>query len=127
MGCTHADTCPLHPRLNNSLAGWRAHYCDDDVEWKFCARYEMSLTGNPVPLALLPNGKMIGGPAAHAGGEAGAAAAQSAPADGATEPVAGGGVAVAVMTDEEADQVLEQAQSSTGRFWKRFKNLFGGF
>ena len=60
MACTHADTCPLFPMLYNNLAGWRSAYCDSDAEWLQCARYQKSLGGEPMPLALLPNGKIVG-------------------------------------------------------------------
>jgi hypothetical protein len=56
MSCSHADSCPLFPLLNASLASWRTSYCDDEVAWHDCARYKRSLQGRPVPLALLPNG-----------------------------------------------------------------------
>jgi hypothetical protein len=57
MSCTHADACPLFPKLNASLSGWRDAYCDSDRGWRHCARYNRSLSGASVPLALLPNGK----------------------------------------------------------------------
>jgi|NGEPerStandDraft_6_1074524.scaffolds.fasta_scaffold18963_5 hypothetical protein len=58
MGCTHTDHCPLFPYLNASLAGWRDVYCDSATRWRDCARFKLSRTGEPVPLALLPNGKL---------------------------------------------------------------------
>lgn len=58
MGCTHIANCPLFPYLNASLAGWRNVYCDSSVGWKDCARFKLSGTGQPVPLALLPNGQL---------------------------------------------------------------------
>lgn len=57
MGCTHTSGCPLFPRMNASLRGWRDAYCDSTSEWRDCARYRLSLTGRPVPLTLLPNGR----------------------------------------------------------------------
>ncbi len=59
MSCTHADTCPLFPRLQASLEGWRRVYCDHETDWITCARYEKSLTGATVPITLLPNGHVI--------------------------------------------------------------------
>ena len=59
MACTHAETCPLFPKLRASLGAWRVNYCDTESEWLNCARYQRSLSGKPVPLALLPNGKMV--------------------------------------------------------------------
>ncbi|MDX3517225.1 hypothetical protein [Streptomyces scabiei] len=57
MGCLHSSTCPLFPHLNESLAGWRSYYCDNDANWRGCARYKVSLTGERVPITLLPNGR----------------------------------------------------------------------
>ncbi len=59
MACTHAETCPLFPKLGASLGAWRVNFCDTESEWHNCARYQKILTGKPVPLALLPNGKMV--------------------------------------------------------------------
>jgi len=57
VGCLHTSTCPLFPHLNESLAGWRAYYCDDQTNWRECARYQVALTGERVPITLLPNGR----------------------------------------------------------------------
>ncbi len=57
MACSHTSGCPLFPKLNASLRGWRDAYCDSDAGWKGCARYTLSLTGQSVPITLLPNGK----------------------------------------------------------------------
>lgn len=56
MSCSHAAGCPLFPLLRASLQGWRDHYCDSADRWLGCARYQMSLTGERVPISLLPNG-----------------------------------------------------------------------
>ncbi|ARF56081.1 hypothetical protein B1H19_19485 [Streptomyces gilvosporeus] len=56
MGCSHAAGCPLFPLLKASLQGWREYYCDSSDRWLGCARYQMSLTGERVPISLLPNG-----------------------------------------------------------------------
>lgn len=57
MGCTHAGECPLFPYLRASLQGWRDYYCDSEDRWLDCARYKVALTGRPVPISLLPNGR----------------------------------------------------------------------
>lgn len=57
MGCTHVAGCPLFPKLNASLRGWRDAYCDSSSAWHDCARYQQSRSGRSVPLTLLPNGK----------------------------------------------------------------------
>lgn len=56
MSCSHAAGCPLFPLLRASLRGWREYYCDSDDQWLGCARYQVSLTGERVPISLLPNG-----------------------------------------------------------------------
>lgn len=56
MGCSHTAGCPLFPLLKASLQGWRDYYCDSEDQWLGCARYQMSLTGERVPISLLPNG-----------------------------------------------------------------------
>lgn len=56
MGCSHREGCPLFPLLKESLRGWREHYCDHGDGWRGCARYQMSLSGQLVPITLLPNG-----------------------------------------------------------------------
>lgn len=56
MGCSHAVGCPLFPLLRASLQGWRDYYCDSGDQWLGCARYQLSLTGERVPISLLPNG-----------------------------------------------------------------------
>ncbi len=58
MSCSHRGGCPLFPFLNASLRGWREVYCDTEAAWGDCARYRLSARGEPVPLALLPNGRM---------------------------------------------------------------------
>ncbi len=56
MSCSHAAGCPLFPLLNSSLQGWRDYYCDTGDRWQDCARYKLSLSGERVPISLLPNG-----------------------------------------------------------------------
>lgn len=56
VSCSHAAGCPLFPLLRASLRGWREYYCDSDDRWLDCARYQVSLTGERVPISLLPNG-----------------------------------------------------------------------
>lgn len=56
VGCSHAEGCPLFPLLRASLRGWRDYYCDSNTRWRECARYKLALTGQVVPISLLPNG-----------------------------------------------------------------------
>lgn len=58
MGCTHISHCPLFPYLNATVGTWREAYCDSSFGWKDCARFRLSRAGEPVPLALLPNGRL---------------------------------------------------------------------
>jgi hypothetical protein len=60
VGCSHAGGCPLFPLLRASLQSWRDYYCDSDDRWHDCARYKLSLTGELVPISLLPNGRDAG-------------------------------------------------------------------
>lgn len=116
MSCTHVDSCPLFPMLHASLAGWKDSYCDTDKTYKSCARFEASLTGKPVPLALLPNGKVIGGVVDDD-------RPNSTPkvrVASATELQSG---SIAVLDDVQAGAVLEEAQ--TASFWQRLRGLFG--
>jgi len=57
VGCSHTTGCPLFPLLNTSLRGWRNYYCDSEDHWLDCARYKLALSGKPVPISLLPNGR----------------------------------------------------------------------
>ena len=116
MACSHAATCPLHPYLNHSLSAWRDHFCDSDAGWLDCARYRRSLSGESMPLALLPNGKMVAGldTEAHRGDATRADPVETAAATATT----------AVLTDEEAGAVLETAQTAKPSIWRRFTNLF---
>jgi hypothetical protein len=56
VGCSHAVGCPLFPLLRASLQGWRDYYCDSEGQWRECARHQLALTGERVPISLLPNG-----------------------------------------------------------------------
>lgn len=63
MECSHAKSCELFAQfaLNPALKVWQIHFCDGDQHAR-CARYQLSLQGQPVPLNLLPNGKMVEAP-----------------------------------------------------------------
>ena len=117
MACSHSATCPLHPYLNHSLGAWRDHFCDSDAGWLDCARYKRSLSGESMPLALLPNGKMVAGLDPDADRPA---AALREPTETATATA----TATAVLTDEEAGAVLETARTAKPSLWRRFSNLF---
>ncbi|HZS42585.1 MAG TPA: hypothetical protein VFF06_37400 [Polyangia bacterium] len=57
--CPHTASCPLFPRftLQSALKIWQMKYCEAD--YKRCARYQLSLSGQPVPNGLLPNGQLL--------------------------------------------------------------------
>lgn len=62
MACSHTQHCELFAQfaLNPALQVWQSHYCEADHSR--CARYQLSLKGQAVPLNLLPNGKRIEAP-----------------------------------------------------------------
>ncbi len=59
MSCSHSSDCPLFAQfaMEPALAIWKKHFCDG--EFTKCARYQLGLKGESVPLTLMPNGKMI--------------------------------------------------------------------
>ncbi|TDY02452.1 ankyrin repeat domain-containing protein [Thiohalophilus thiocyanatoxydans] len=59
MGCSHATNCQLYAQFaaDASLKLWKQHYCENVFDQ--CARYQLAMEGRPVPLTLLPNGKMV--------------------------------------------------------------------
>ncbi len=59
MICSHSVDCPLFAQfaMEPALAIWKKHFCDG--EFAKCARYQLGLKGETVPITLLPNGKMI--------------------------------------------------------------------
>lgn len=123
MGCTHASSCPLFPRLQQSLAGWRNAYCDADDAWLQCARYQTGLKGQPVPLALLPNGKVLGVLVDETQRRTERVTVASFAVADASKASGGG---VAVLDDEAAETVLEEARTSPGGLFGRLRGLFRG-
>ena len=59
MACTHMSNCELYVQFaaDPSIDVWKSHFCAGD--FKKCARYQRSLSGEAIPLTLLPNGKEI--------------------------------------------------------------------
>ncbi|MDZ7802646.1 ankyrin repeat domain-containing protein [Thiohalophilus sp.] len=59
MTCSHTTNCQLYAQFaaDASLKLWKQHYCEGVFDQ--CARYQLALEGKPVPLTLLPNGKMV--------------------------------------------------------------------
>lgn len=59
MACSHTTTCPLFPLIsvNSALKVWKTFYCEG--KYQNCARYNLSKSGQSVPVNLLPNGKSL--------------------------------------------------------------------
>ncbi len=59
MTCSHTTHCQLYAQFaaDASLKLWKQHYCEGLFDQ--CARYQLALEGKPIPLTLLPNGKMV--------------------------------------------------------------------
>jgi ankyrin repeat protein len=66
MACTHISHCELYAQFafNSALEIWKTHYCEGD--FTRCARYQLALADQPVPLNLLPNGTKVEAPRAEA-------------------------------------------------------------
>ncbi|HKK13728.1 MAG TPA: ankyrin repeat domain-containing protein [Gammaproteobacteria bacterium] len=59
MACSHVENCELFVQfaLNPALEVWKMHYCQG--HFQECIRFKRSTAGKPVPLTLLPNGKLL--------------------------------------------------------------------
>ncbi len=59
MACNHSGSCELFPlmAMEPALNLWKKHFCDGS--FSKCARYQLSLNSQAVPLTLLPNGKQL--------------------------------------------------------------------
>ncbi len=59
MSCSHIEGCELFVQfaLNPALDIWKEKYCNG--VFNNCVRYKMSGAHQPVPVTLLPNGKII--------------------------------------------------------------------
>jgi hypothetical protein len=57
--CERIQGCPLfkHFSLKSSLVIWTTTYCNSD--FSRCERLRRATAGQPVPVNLLPNGKML--------------------------------------------------------------------
>jgi hypothetical protein len=66
MACPHTENCPLYAQFSQDslLKYWKTSYCHAD--YNRCARYQLSKKGEPVPLQLLPSGRMMSPTAAVA-------------------------------------------------------------
>jgi hypothetical protein len=68
MTCPHSQSCPLFAlfRLKATQRTWMIRYCES--AYAECARYQRSEEGTPVPLNLLPNGRLLRSDPPPAGG-----------------------------------------------------------
>jgi hypothetical protein len=59
MSCPHAKMCPLYPqfKMKSLLRFWVVNYCEADHER--CARFQLASAGEPVPVTLLPSGRLL--------------------------------------------------------------------
>ena len=59
MACERITTCPLFKQfmMKSSLEVWKTYYCEGDPAR--CERYKLVLAKMPVPMNLLPNGKLL--------------------------------------------------------------------
>jgi len=57
--CARVGACPLFKQfaMKSSLRVWQAYYCEGD--WSRCQRWKLVAAGMPVPMNLLPNGRML--------------------------------------------------------------------
>ena len=58
--CDHYESCEMYALFegNPALSVWKVKYCAG--EYRKCQRYRNSLRQKPVPINLLPNGKILG-------------------------------------------------------------------
>lgn len=59
MPCSHMKSCELFVQfaLNPALDVWKESYCE--ANYKSCVRFQNAMKNQPVPLTLLPNGKIV--------------------------------------------------------------------
>jgi hypothetical protein len=57
--CSDIPSCELFPKfaLSGALKIWHACYCHG--RFTHCARYRRAAEGRPVPMSLLPDGRVI--------------------------------------------------------------------
>ena len=60
MSCPHATGCELYSQflIESTLKVWKIMYCEASRHTQ-CARYKLVEEGKPVPLKLLPSGKVL--------------------------------------------------------------------
>ncbi len=62
MACFRVDKCPLFAqfKMKSSLRFWQTYYCEQGFDQ--CERYKLAKDSKPVPLNLLPNGRLLAVP-----------------------------------------------------------------
>lgn len=65
MSCARVATCPLFKAfsMKSSLRVWQSYYCEGTFDR--CERFKLSSAGQPVPAAMLPNGRLLDVPMAQ--------------------------------------------------------------
>lgn len=59
QSCPRVASCPLFAqfKVKSSLKVWQAFFCEG--QYDRCARYKLTVQAKPVPLNLLPNGRVL--------------------------------------------------------------------
>ena len=67
--CSRMTSCPLLKEfsIKASLLVWTRSYCEGD--FSRCERLKLAVEGKPMPLNLLPNGKLLAVPPDRAAGK----------------------------------------------------------
>jgi hypothetical protein len=57
--CEHMESCAMYEifSLSGTLSIWQTRYCQDEFER--CERYIRSSRQEPVPVNLMPNGRLL--------------------------------------------------------------------
>jgi hypothetical protein len=65
QSCPRVVTCPLFAqfKVKSSLKVWQAFFCEGAFDR--CERYQLAVQDRPVPLNLLPNGRLLDVPLAQ--------------------------------------------------------------
>ena len=56
--CPNSEGCPMYEQFKMKLLlnFWRSLYCDSNMEYPNCRRFQLKRDGRPVPATMLPNG-----------------------------------------------------------------------
>jgi hypothetical protein len=61
MSCKWRDICPLRSLEQRGAIDlkWRSRYCDTEVKWRECKRYQMEEGGLPHAPNMMPDGSFV--------------------------------------------------------------------